>query len=57
MRVHVPPLTRMALRNGRVIMSHRGQGESGRMTSDPQMGYVEYFDDYVADLGSSSTRS
>lgn len=31
-------------------MSHRGQGESGRMTEDPQLGYVEYFQDYVDDL-------
>ena len=31
-------------------MSHRGQGESGRMTDDPQLGYVEFFQDYVDDL-------
>jgi alpha-beta hydrolase superfamily lysophospholipase len=31
-------------------MDHRGQGASGRMTVDPQMGYVEYFKDYVTDV-------
>ena len=31
------------------IMSHRGQGESGRMLSDPQIGYVKKFRDYVTD--------
>lgn len=29
---------------------HRGQGASGRMTPDPQMGYVDSYSDYVADL-------
>ncbi len=28
----------------------RGQGASGRMLDNPQIGYVEYFTDYVADL-------
>ncbi|MCW8106897.1 alpha/beta fold hydrolase [Alteromonas ponticola] len=32
------------------ILDHRGQGLSGRMTSDPQHGYVEDFEDYVDDL-------
>ncbi|NMH60079.1 alpha/beta fold hydrolase [Alteromonas ponticola] len=32
------------------ILDHRGQGLSGRMTSDPQHGYVADFDDYVDDL-------
>ena len=33
------------------IHDHRGQGLSGRMMpSEPQKGYVESFDDYVADL-------
>jgi lysophospholipase len=31
-------------------LDHRGQGASGRMTPDPQMGYVEYFKDYVTDV-------
>lgn len=31
-------------------IDHRGQGASGRMTPDPQMGYVEYFKDYVTDV-------
>lgn len=31
-------------------LDHRGQGESGRMTSNSQMGYVEYFNDYVSDI-------
>ncbi|MBI2625471.1 alpha/beta fold hydrolase [Candidatus Parcubacteria bacterium] len=30
-------------------MSHRGQGESQRIISDPQVGYVDDFADYVAD--------
>lgn len=30
-------------------MSHRGQGESQRIIADPQVGYVEDFDDYVKD--------
>lgn len=29
---------------------HRGQGLSQRLIDDPQMGYVEEFDDYVQDL-------
>lgn len=32
------------------IHDHRGQGFSGRMTSDREMGYVDSFDDYVDDL-------
>lgn len=29
---------------------HRGQGESGRLTPDREVGYVRHFDDYVEDL-------
>ncbi|WP_047048888.1 alpha/beta fold hydrolase [Vibrio mexicanus] len=29
---------------------HRGQGLSDRLIDDPQMGYVEEFDDYIKDL-------
>lgn len=29
---------------------HRGQGLSERLINDPQMGYVEYFDDYIDDM-------
>ncbi|MCE0493545.1 alpha/beta fold hydrolase [Vibrio salinus] len=29
---------------------HRGQGLSSRLTSDPQMGYVDWFNDYTDDL-------
>ncbi len=32
------------------IHDHRGQGFSGRMTENRQMGHVWYFDDYVSDL-------
>ena len=32
------------------IIDHRGQGQSGRMTDDPEQGHVEEFDDYVEDL-------
>jgi lysophospholipase len=32
------------------IHDHRGQGFSGRMTTDPDMGYVSDFDHYVQDL-------
>lgn len=32
------------------IHDHRGQGLSGRMTDDPQMGYVHDFSDYVTDF-------
>ncbi|WP_440874984.1 alpha/beta fold hydrolase [Thalassotalea sp. PLHSN55] len=32
------------------ILDHRGQGLSGRMLPNPHKGYVESFDDYVADL-------
>ncbi|WP_334015589.1 alpha/beta fold hydrolase [Alteromonas sp. S167] len=32
------------------IFDHRGQGLSGRMTNDPQHGYVAHFDDYVDDV-------
>jgi lysophospholipase len=31
-------------------LDHRGQGESGRMTRNPQVGYVRHFSDYVDDL-------
>ncbi len=34
------------------ILDHRGQGFSGRMTADPEVGHVERFDDYVDDLAS-----
>jgi len=32
------------------IMDHRGQGVSGRMVTNPQVGYVKNFADYVADF-------
>jgi lysophospholipase len=32
------------------IMDHRGQGFSGRLLSNTQIGYVNHFDDYVDDL-------
>lgn len=32
------------------IHDHRGQGLSGRMLDNPQIGYVACFDDYVADF-------
>ncbi|RJG49944.1 alpha/beta fold hydrolase [Motilimonas pumila] len=32
------------------IIDHRGQGYSGRMTQDPQHGFVDSFDDYVNDF-------
>lgn len=32
------------------IHDHRGQGLSGRMLNNPQLGYVKQFDDYVSDL-------
>lgn len=32
------------------IHDHRGQGLSGRMTTDPDMGYVRDFQDYITDL-------
>jgi lysophospholipase len=32
------------------IYDHRGQGFSGRMLANPQIGYVDHFDDYVEDL-------
>lgn len=32
------------------IMDHRGQGRSGRMLPDAQLGYVATFDDYQQDL-------
>ncbi len=32
------------------ILDHRGQGFSGRILADPQIGHVEHFDDYVTDL-------
>jgi lysophospholipase len=32
------------------IHDHRGQGQSGRMTEDSQMGYVENFQYYIDDL-------
>ncbi|NOI68442.1 alpha/beta fold hydrolase [Vibrio sp. 99-8-1] len=31
---------------------HRGQGLSERLIENPQMGYVDYFDDYVDDMAS-----
>ncbi|MDO6708517.1 alpha/beta fold hydrolase [Photobacterium sp. 1_MG-2023] len=31
-------------------LDHRGQGCSGRLTADTQLGHVEEFDDYVSDL-------
>src|SRR5689334_12623454 len=34
------------------VMEHRGQGESGRIASDPQMQYVDSYKDYVKDLES-----
>lgn len=39
-------------RNGFAIFTydHRGQGLSGRMTEDPQQGYVKSFADYVSDF-------
>jgi lysophospholipase len=33
------------------LMDHRGQGESGRMLSESQLGYVKNFRDYVDDFG------
>lgn len=33
------------------LMDHRGQGESGRMLSESQIGHVQNFHDYVDDLG------
>ena len=33
------------------IHDHRGQGLSGRLTTNQQMGYVSDFDDYLRDLG------
>lgn len=32
------------------IHDHRGQGQSGRMTEDPEMGYVKSFQFYVDDM-------
>lgn len=32
------------------IMDHRGQGQSGRMNEDPDLGYVEDFQYYIDDL-------
>ena len=32
------------------ILDHRGQGFSGRMVEDTQIGHVEKFNDYVTDL-------
>ncbi|WP_158966825.1 alpha/beta fold hydrolase [Paraglaciecola sp. L3A3] len=32
------------------IHDHRGQGLSGRLTGHPMLGYVDIFDDYVADF-------
>lgn len=32
------------------IHDHRGQGLSGRMTEDPQMGYIENFQYYIDDM-------
>jgi lysophospholipase len=33
------------------ILDHRGQGQSGRILKDPQIQYVDDYDDYVQDLG------
>lgn len=33
-----------------LAMDHRGQGDSGRMTEDPEVGYVRSFQDYVDDV-------
>ncbi|MFZ4714114.1 MAG: alpha/beta fold hydrolase [Bacteriovoracaceae bacterium] len=33
-----------------MVVDHRGQGLSGRMTSNPQVGYVDQFEDYVSDV-------
>ncbi len=32
------------------IHDHRGQGQSGRMTEDPEMGYVDNFQYYIDDM-------
>jgi lysophospholipase len=32
------------------LMDHRGQGQSGRMLSDPEKGYVAEFGDYLKDV-------
>jgi len=32
------------------IMDHRGQGDSGRLTEDPQLGHVNDFENYIRDL-------
>jgi lysophospholipase len=32
-----------------IIVDHRGQGLSGRMTNNSQIGYVDRFEDYVSD--------
>lgn len=32
------------------IHDHRGQGLSGRMTPDPEIGFVEHFQDYITDM-------
>ncbi|MDM8563296.1 alpha/beta fold hydrolase [Candidatus Marithioploca araucensis] len=38
------------------IHDHRGQGFSGRMTKNPEMGHVWDFDDYIEDLKTFYTR-
>lgn len=37
------------------ILDHRGQGRSGRMQADPQLGYVADFHDYQQDLATFLT--
>lgn len=32
------------------IHDHRGQGLSGRMTPDPEIGFVKHFQDYITDM-------
>ena len=32
-----------------IIVDHRGQGLSGRMTANSQIGYVDHFEDYISD--------
>ena len=34
------------------ILDHRGQGQSDRMVSPSDLGHVDYFNNYVSDLGS-----
>jgi lysophospholipase len=32
-----------------IIIDHRGQGLSGRMTKNPQIGHIDHFEDYISD--------